>query len=137
MEPLAEALPEPDRSKFGYSSREISKLTGITYRQIDYWIRTQLVGPPSFSPGRGSGTHRRFSPRDLLVFRLIKTMLDAGMSLPNVRHVLKFLNLEELEEGRMVAITSTQQVYLFSTVSDFVAQTKLNESGDWMCIFLV
>jgi DNA-binding transcriptional MerR regulator len=63
---------------------------GITYRQLDYWARTNLLRP-SISEARGSGTQRLYSYRDLLELKVIKRLLDAGISLQSARKALEVL----------------------------------------------
>ena len=53
---------------------------GITYRQLDYWARTGLV-VPEIRPATGSGTQRLYSFRDILLLKVIKRLIDAGVSL--------------------------------------------------------
>lgn len=65
-------------------------VAGITYRQLDYWARTGLVRP-SVSEARGSGSQRLYSFRDLLELRVVKTLLDAGISLQSARKALDAL----------------------------------------------
>jgi DNA-binding transcriptional MerR regulator len=76
----------------GYSGTQTAKIVGITYRQLDYWARTDLV-KPSIAEATGSGSRRLYSYRDLLELRIIKTLLDAGIKLESVREVFK--NLRE------------------------------------------
>ena len=61
----------------GYSGTQAAKIVGITYRQLDYWARTELV-EPSVTEASASGSRRQYSYRDLLELRVIKTMLDAS-----------------------------------------------------------
>ena len=74
----------------GYSARSSAEIVGITYRQLDYWARTDLVRP-SLADAEGSGSRRRYSYRDLLELKAIKTLLDAGIRLERVRKVFAFL----------------------------------------------
>jgi len=74
----------------GYSGNQAASVVGITYRQLDYWARTELVRP-SISQARGSGSRRYYSYRNLLELRLVKSLLDAGIKLESVREVFKFL----------------------------------------------
>ncbi|WP_208028551.1 MerR family transcriptional regulator [Rhabdothermincola sediminis] len=74
----------------GYSGAKAAEIVGITYRQLDYWARTDLVRP-SLEDARGSGTRRRYSYRDLLELKVIKTLLDAGIRLETVREVFTYL----------------------------------------------
>ena len=74
----------------GFSGREAAGIVGITYRQLDYWARTDLIRP-SLADAKGSGTRRRYSYRDLIELKLIKTLLDAGQKLERVRSAFDFL----------------------------------------------
>ena len=74
----------------GYSGHRAAEIVGITYRQLDYWARTDLVRP-SMRDASGSGTRRQYSYRDLLELRTIKTLLDAGIKLESVRKVFGYL----------------------------------------------
>jgi len=77
-------------SEPGYSGTQAAKVVGITYRQLDYWARTDLLRP-SLAEAEGSGSRRLYSYRDLLELRMIKTLLDAGIRLESVRQVFAYL----------------------------------------------
>jgi DNA-binding transcriptional MerR regulator len=81
----------------GYSGTQTAKIVGITYRQLDYWARTDLLRP-SLAEATGSGSRRRYSYRDLLELRVIKTLLDAGIRLESVREVFTYLRLHVTSE---------------------------------------
>ncbi len=74
----------------GFSGREAADIVGITYRQLDYWARTDLIRP-SLADARGSGSRRRYSYRDLIELKMIKTLLDAGQRLDRVRKAFDYL----------------------------------------------
>ena len=76
----------------GFSGTRTAEIVGITYRQLDYWARTDLVRP-SMADAKGSGSRRKYSYRDLLELKIIKQLLDAGIKLETVRDV--FSNLRE------------------------------------------
>jgi len=80
----------------GYSGRKAAEVVGISYRQLDYWARTDLVRP-SLAEARGSGSRRLYSYRDLLELKVIKTLLDAGLKLESVRQAFTYLR-EQLGE---------------------------------------
>ena len=61
----------------GFSGREAAAIVGITYRQLDYWARTDLIRP-SLADAKGSGSRRRYSYKDLVELKMIKALLDAG-----------------------------------------------------------
>jgi DNA-binding transcriptional MerR regulator len=74
----------------GWSGRAAAEIVGITYRQLDYWARTDLIRP-SLADARGSGSRRRYSYRDLLELKVIKNLLDAGIKLESVRTIFSYL----------------------------------------------
>ena len=77
-------------SNEGFSGREAADIVGITYRQLDYWARTDLIRP-SLADAKGSGSRRRYSYKDLIELRMIKTLLDAGQRLDRVRAAFDYL----------------------------------------------
>jgi DNA-binding transcriptional MerR regulator len=79
----------------GFRVPEVCRLVGISYRQLDYWARTELV-TPSIRDAHGSGTQRLYSFQDLVTLRVIKSLLDAGVSLQRVRSAVDYLR--EIEE---------------------------------------
>jgi DNA-binding transcriptional MerR regulator len=81
----------------GFSGTQAAKVVGITYRQLDYWARTDLIRP-SLSDAAGSGSRRRYSYKDLLELRVIKTLLDAGIKLESVREVFEYLRQHVKED---------------------------------------
>src|SRR5437773_1536162 len=81
---------EPTASEVGFRGPQVCTIVGISYRQLDYWARTDLVRP-SLTDARGSGSRRRYSYRDLLELRLVKSLLDAGIKLESVREVFAYL----------------------------------------------
>jgi DNA-binding transcriptional MerR regulator len=76
-------LPEL-RENVGYRGPTVCGAAGVTYRQLDYWARTGLVEPSVRNPS-GSGTQRLYSFRDILVLKIIKRLLDTGVSLQQIR----------------------------------------------------
>lgn len=74
----------------GYSGTSAAKIVGITYRQLDYWARTDLVRP-TLCDAAGSGSRRSYSYQDLLELRVIKSLLDAGIKLESVRQAFTYL----------------------------------------------
>ena len=79
----------------GYRVPEVTKIVGISYRQLDYWARTGLVRP-SVRDAQGSGTQRLYSFQDLAVLKLIKRMLDSGVNLQQIRRAMA--TLKDLKE---------------------------------------
>jgi DNA-binding transcriptional MerR regulator len=92
-----------------FSGKRSAEIVGITYRQLDYWARTDLVRP-SLADARGSGSRRSYSYRDLLKLKVIKTLLDAGLRLETVRSVFGYLEDElgeDVESANLVVHGST------------------------------
>ncbi len=77
-------------NEVGFSGTKAASIVGITYRQLDYWARTDLVRP-SLTDASGSGSRRQYSYRDLLELRVIKSLLDAGIKLESVRTAFEYL----------------------------------------------
>ncbi|HYI60762.1 MAG TPA: MerR family transcriptional regulator [Acidimicrobiales bacterium] len=95
----------------GFSGKAAAEIVGITYRQLDYWARTNLLRP-SLADARGSGSRREYSYRDLLELKLIKTMLDSGIKLESVREAFTYLrtNLGEDVASARLVITGSSAV---------------------------
>ncbi len=82
-----------ESTEVGYTGKKTAEIVGITYRQLDYWARTDLVRP-SLTDAAGSGSRRSYSYQDLLELKVIKTLLDAGIRLEMVRDVFSYLRNE-------------------------------------------
>ena len=74
----------------GFSGTRTAQVVGISYRQLDYWARTNLIRP-SLADATGSGSRRRYSYRDLLELKVVKKLIDAGIRLESVREVFAYL----------------------------------------------
>lgn len=94
--------------EMSFSGKRSAEIVGITYRQLDYWARTDLVRP-SLADATGSGSRRRYSYKDLLKLKVIKTLLDAGLRLETVRDVFSYLEDElgeDVESANLVVQSS-------------------------------
>ena len=87
--------------EFGYRAPQVCKLVGITYRQLDYWARTRLI-VPSLQKATGSGSQRLYSFTDVVQLKVIKRLLDAGMSLKKIRSAVDILR-EQLDSDQPLA----------------------------------
>jgi DNA-binding transcriptional MerR regulator len=105
-EPGEQAALFPDASLpdelVGYRGAAACQIAGITYRQLDYWARTGLVAP-SIRTAHGSGSQRLYSFKDILVLKVVKRLLDTGVSLQNIR--LAVNHLLETGEADLTGIT--------------------------------
>jgi len=86
----------------GYRGPTACTVAGITYRQLDYWARTGLV-VPSVRPAAGSGSQRLYSFRDILLLKVVKRLLDTGVSLQNIR--LAVTHLRDAGEADLTDVT--------------------------------
>ena len=107
----------------GYRAPQVCKLVGITYRQLDYWARTDLL-TPSIQDASGSGSQRRYSFGDIVQLKVVKRLLDAGMSLKKIRQAMDILR-SELESDQPLA-----DVTLLSDGSSIYAAHSATEVVD-------
>jgi DNA-binding transcriptional MerR regulator len=91
---LVDGLPD---ELTGYRGPTACQVVGITYRQLDYWARTGLV-VPSVRGAAGSGSQRLYSFKDVLVLKVVKRLLDAGVSLQNIRLAVDHLRARGVRE---------------------------------------
>ena len=103
-------LPELDE-EVGYRGPTACKAAGITYRQLDYWARNGLV-EPSVRPAGGSGTQRLYGFRDILVLKVVKRLLDTGVSLQQIRGAIAVLRARGIEDlGGITLMSDGASVY--------------------------
>jgi len=88
--PEQSAVPAEASGEVGYRGPTACAAAGITYRQLDYWARTGLV-EPSVRAAHGSGSQRLYSFRDILVLKVVKRLLDTGISLQQIRAAVQHL----------------------------------------------
>ena len=79
-----------DSLTYGFSGPMVCRLTGVTYRQLDYWARTDLV-TPSITAAQGSGSKRTYSYSDVLEVKVIKSLLPSGVALNRARQAVECL----------------------------------------------
>ena len=101
---FTEDLPMLDE-QVGYRGPTACKAAGITYRQLDYWARTGLV-EPSVRPATGSGTQRLYGFRDILVLKVVKRLLDTGVSLQQIRIAVSHLRERGVEDLAQITLMS-------------------------------
>jgi DNA-binding transcriptional MerR regulator len=91
--------------EIGYRGATACSAAGISYRQLDYWARTGLV-EPSIRTASGSGTQRLYGFRDILVLKVVKRLLDAGVSLQNIRTAVDHLRNRGVTELERITLMS-------------------------------
>jgi len=97
-----------------FSTGEAVRITGVSFRNIDYWARTKFIAP-SVAEARGTGTERRYSFTDLLALRVARELREAGVSTQSLRRVVDFLRTRKapthpLAECRLVVTGDDVQV---------------------------
>lgn len=95
----------PEEMEIGYRGATACSAAGISYRQLDYWARTGLV-EPSIRTASGSGTQRLYGFRDILVLKIVKRLLDAGVSLQNIRTAVDHLRSRGVTELERITLMS-------------------------------
>ena len=115
-----------------FSGKRTAEIVGITYRQLDYWARTDLIRP-SVADASGSGTRRSYSYKDLLELMVIKRLLDAGIKLESIRDAFSYLRerLGEDVASAHLVISGTSAVLvregeLVDVVNRYQGQGVLN-----------
>ncbi|MCW2777388.1 MAG: MerR family transcriptional regulator [Frankiales bacterium] len=117
--PLAEQ-PGGSPEDIGYRGPTACAAAGITYRQLDYWARTGLV-EPSVREAAGSGTQRLYSFRDILVLKIVKKLLDAGVSLQNIRTAIATLRDRGVADlGEITLMSDGTTVYECTSADEVV-----------------
>ncbi len=102
--------------ELGYRGPQACKVVGITYRQLDYWTRTNLV-IPSIREADGSGTQRLYSFNDLLQLKVVKELTEAGASLQKVRQSIDYVR--DNIEGDWSSVTiATDGARVYACTSD-------------------
>ena len=101
---FSDAVGQPDE-ELGYRGPAACKAAGITYRQLDYWARTGLV-EPGVRNAHGSGTQRLYSFRDILVLKVVKRLLDTGVSLQQIRSAVEHLRERGVQDLAQITLMS-------------------------------
>jgi len=101
----APSYDEADSEAFGCRGPTACAAAGITYRQLDYWARTGLLAP-SVRTATGSGTQRLYSFRDILVLKVVKRLLDTGVSLQNIRKAVDHLRTRGVKDLANITLLS-------------------------------
>lgn len=108
-------LPE-----IGYRGATACSAADISYRQLDYWARTGLV-EPSIQPASGSGSQRLYSFKDILVLKIVKRLLDTGVSLQNIRTAVEHLRSRGVTELESITLMSDgASIYECASADDII-----------------
>jgi DNA-binding transcriptional MerR regulator len=114
---FTDGLPSND---LGYRGASAAAAAGISYRQLDYWDRTGLVCP-SIQGAAGSGSQRLYSFRDILVLKLVKRLLDTGVSLQQIRNAVEQLKASGISDLTNTTLMSDgARVYLCTSQDEVI-----------------
>jgi DNA-binding transcriptional MerR regulator len=116
---FTDGMPELDDAA-GYRGVVAARVAGITYRQLDYWARTGLV-EPTIRGAAGSGSQRLYGFRDILVLKLVKGLLDTGISLQQIRTAIEELRDRGITDlARITLMSDGASVYLCTTQEEII-----------------
>ncbi|AZZ52173.1 MULTISPECIES: MerR family transcriptional regulator [Rathayibacter] len=115
---FTDGLPDLDADA-GYRGAVAARAAGITYRQLDYWARTELV-EPTVRGASGSGTQRLYGFRDILVLKLVKRLLDTGISLQQIRTAVNQLRESGVDDLAQTTLMSDGASVYLCTSNDEV-----------------
>ena len=108
------------QEEIGYRGATACSAAGITYRQLDYWARTGLL-EPSVRTAAGSGSARLYGFRDILVLKIIKRLLDAGVSLQNIRTAVEHLRSRGIHDlEKMTLMSDGASIYECSSPDEII-----------------
>ena len=130
---FSDDLPDLD-DEVGYRGPTACSAAGITYRQLDYWARTGLV-VPSVRVAAGSGTQRLYGFRDILVLKVVKRLLDTGVSLQQIRGAIDVLRERGVEDLAQITLMSDgASVYECTSTEEVIDrasdETPISHPGD-------
>lgn len=115
---FTDGLPELDANA-GYRGAVAARAAGISYRQLDYWARTELV-VPAVRGAAGSGSQRLYGFRDILVLKLVKRLLDTGISLQQIRVAVNQLRAAGINDLAQTTLMSDGASVYLCTSNDEV-----------------
>lgn len=115
-------------AEIGYRGPVAANVAGITYRQLDYWARTGLVAP-TVRPATGSGTSRLYGFRDILELKIVKRLLDTGVSLQQIRTAVEHLHSRGTTDLTQVTLMSDGASVYECTSADEVIDLLMGGQG--------
>jgi DNA-binding transcriptional MerR regulator len=112
-------LPGLDEGRRGYRGPAVCRVVGITYRQLDYWATTGLV-EPSVRDAEGSGSQRLYSFEDIVTLKVIKRLLDVGVSLQRIRKAIEYVRDRGLALQNLTLASDGETVYAANDAQEVV-----------------
>lgn len=112
-----------NKKEKGYRAPQVCAIVGITYRQLDYWARTDFM-VPSLQQARGSGTQRLYSFADLVQLKVVKRLIDAGMDVKRIRKAFSELSRRHSswnwEDGGVTLISDGSSIYALKSPEEVI-----------------
>jgi DNA-binding transcriptional MerR regulator len=112
-------LPGLDEHRRGYRGPAVCRVVGITYRQLDYWATTGLV-EPGVRDAEGSGSQRLYSFEDIVTLKVIKRLLDVGVSLQRIRRAIEYVRDRGLSLRNITLASDGETVYAANDAREVV-----------------
>ncbi len=112
-------LPGMEERPSGYRGPVVCQIVGISYRQLDYWTTTGLI-TPSVRSAEGSGSQRLYAFEDIVQLRVIKSLLDAGVSLQRIRAAIDYVRERGLSLRGLTLVSDGTTVYALDDSRDVV-----------------
>lgn len=112
-------LPGLGEGPLGYRGPNVCKIVGISYRQLDHWTTTGLV-TPSVREAQGSGSQRLYSFSDIVELKVIKNLLDTGVSLQRIRRAIEYVRARNLDLTAVTLMSDGETVYALDDAQQIV-----------------
>lgn len=112
-------LPGLGEGPLGYRGPNVCKIVGISYRQLDHWTTTGLI-TPSVREARGSGSQRLYSFSDIVELKVIKKLLDTGVSLQRIRKAIEYVRSRNLDLTAVTLMSDGETVYALDDAEQIV-----------------
>lgn len=112
-------LPGLGEGPLGYRGPNVCKIVGVSYRQLDHWTTTGLI-TPSVRAAQGSGSQRLYSFSDIVELKVIKNLLDTGISLQRIRKAIEFVRARKLDLTSVTLLSDGETVYAADNTQQIV-----------------
>ena len=112
-------LPGLGEGPLGYRGPNVCKIVGISYRQLDHWTTTGLV-TPSVREAQGSGSQRLYGFSDIVELKVIKNLLDTGVSLQRIRKAIEFVRSRNLDLTSVTLMSDGETVYALDDAAQII-----------------
>ena len=112
----------------GYRGKHVCQITGVSYRQLDYWTRSELISA-SITPADGYGSQRLYSFRDMLEVKIIHNLLSVGLSLQKIRTAIAQLHTLGVDELTGLTLFSDGTTVYYCTTTDEITDLLAGGQG--------